>query len=295
MALGEDVSLEPHSHGDVVNFLREVREAVDSGVLLGESAKLPTHDAFILGMYWRSRALLEAVDALLQVRLPDEALIIWRSLFEQSLRLQELGNSGSSRVALLLAWYNAALSAKSGLIKGAERRGWAAVLGLDQSQIEDKRGEIQGYMARHNVPRLSGFMTDEAASAKFDRDDELWVMRLTGEIVHGSEVAHGSRRRALEDGGVGYDLRDNDPERAAWVAALAGRSMLLIRQAVGPIFGWPQAALCEALVGRIDGFLNGRNRLVPNDVKGKRAASDPRVTDRVTDLGHNSRSKPGGR
>jgi hypothetical protein len=62
--------------------------------------EMPTHYAYILGMYWRCVRLFEATLLLLKSELPDEATIVARSLFEESLRLQQLAADETDRDAL---------------------------------------------------------------------------------------------------------------------------------------------------------------------------------------------------
>jgi hypothetical protein len=67
---------------------------------------------------------------------------------------------------------------------------------------------------------------------------------------------------ALPGGGVGYKLRNDDPEMSAWVSALAARSMILSRIAAGTIFDWGQPEELAALLVRVDAFVAEEGRLV---------------------------------
>jgi hypothetical protein len=253
-----------HSHDDVGRFLSEVKQAVDAGVALGEMQTMALHDGFVLGMYWRARGLLEGVVVLLAARLPDEALILTRSLLEESFRLQELAAAGDARAALVLGWYSNSLAEKKGLIRGAAARGYAEDVGLTEEDLEEEVKKVQGYMDRHGIAKLRHFMALDAAAARFDRADELWVARIADELVHGSEVAHGSRRFALPDGAVGYNLRNDNAETAAWVASLAARSLIVARRSAGSIFGWSGDDPLDALLARIDAYIGQEASLVPD-------------------------------
>jgi Family of unknown function (DUF5677) len=254
--------MDAHSHSDVAAFLAELKTTVDAAVPLGDPKTVTVPDGFVLGMYWRARGLLEGITVLLAAMLADEALILARSLLEQSLHLQELAAAGEERVALVLDWYNRSLSEKLGLIRRAASRGDAGDLGITEKDVEEERKTIQGYMNRHSIKKLRRLMPLQASAARFNRSDELWVAGIADEVVHGSEIAHGPRRLALPGGGVGYKLRNDDPEMSAWVSALAARSMILSRIAAGTIFDWGQPEELAALLVRVDAFVAEEGRLV---------------------------------
>src|SRR5262245_48315546 len=59
---------------------------------------------FVVGMYWRVRRLYEATLVLLKSEMAEEALMVARSLFEESLRLKELAEESQDRTAMILGW-----------------------------------------------------------------------------------------------------------------------------------------------------------------------------------------------
>jgi hypothetical protein len=251
------------SHDDVSAFIAAVLAAVNDGITLNELASVETHDALTMGMYNRLRGLYDGVAALLAARLPDEALILVRSMFEESLRLQQLGSTGNARAALLMGWYRDSILRKRGLIRRAARRDFAGQLGVTLEDLDAQDRSIEPYLKRHGIGATAPFLPIDAAARRFDREDEAWMSALADELVHGSEIAHGSRRVAVGTNGVGFHIRSEDPSRAAWVAALASNSMPLGRVAIGPILGWPNSEALGRLVGRIDGYFEERNGFTP--------------------------------
>jgi hypothetical protein len=63
-------------------------------------------DAIALGMYWRCMSLFRSIILLLTNNQPEEALMLWRSLFTDSLRMRELEAAGKKdRIAIELGHY----------------------------------------------------------------------------------------------------------------------------------------------------------------------------------------------
>src|SRR5436190_14065033 len=79
-----------------------------------EPQEIPTHHVYVLGMYWRCVRLFDATLLLLKAELPEEAAIVARSLFEESLRLQQLAADEADRDALILGWANGSIGERLG-------------------------------------------------------------------------------------------------------------------------------------------------------------------------------------
>src|ERR1041385_3781004 len=71
----------------------------------------------IVGMYWHVLRLYDGALILLKAELPEEAAILARSLFETSLRLQQLQAQPHDRASLILRWLNRSLAHQLGVLE----------------------------------------------------------------------------------------------------------------------------------------------------------------------------------
>jgi hypothetical protein len=139
------------------------------GSATSAAVEIPTHHAFVLGMYWRSVRLFDATLLLLKAELPEENAIVARSLFEESLRLQQLAADEAERDALVLGWANGSITERLGLLSLAK------FLGIDDNvsdrlaKLNDERGSLQAYQTRHNVKRLRRFGNEREVACRFVR------------------------------------------------------------------------------------------------------------------------------
>src|SRR5688572_22695736 len=92
------------SASDVLARAKELA-AMITGDIADRAYEIPTAHTYVLGMFWRCVRLYDGVILLLEAQLPEEAAILGRSLFEESLRLQQLTDS-SQRDALIVGWAN---------------------------------------------------------------------------------------------------------------------------------------------------------------------------------------------
>ncbi len=87
-------------------------------------------------MYVRTKSLFDGLVVLLRANLPEEAMILARSIFEESLRLQQLAaDTAEVRRARVLGWLNQALGADWQQIRAASRAGLLR---------EEERSDLEG-------------------------------------------------------------------------------------------------------------------------------------------------------
>ncbi len=183
----------------------------------------PTHLAFVLGMYWRSVRLFDATLLLLKSELPEEAAIVARSLFEESLRLQQLAASDADRDSLILGWVNGSITERLGLLSLAKSLGIDNNVGSATKTLNEERRSLQVYQVRHDVKRLRKFGSEREVACRFDRRDDYWAYSLSHELVHGSDVAWLFARKPLAAGEVGFHAKTSDPGiRSAFAEFAAG-------------------------------------------------------------------------
>jgi hypothetical protein len=179
---------------DALEYLSRV-----SGVLACyrfEGLELPTHDSVAVGMFARAGGLLISGALLIEHHHAEEALAIGRALFTESLWLMTLDDAGTDRTAYELQWSMDSETSRIRLVyEGAKVGAW----GKEQANeylaaLKRQQHEIQAYQRRHEIPRLLKFGDVGSMAKRLGREAELLPYLMSHHMVHGSDVAHQSRR-----------------------------------------------------------------------------------------------------
>jgi hypothetical protein len=177
-----------------------------------ESFNIPTaHMQAVVAMFWRARRLYDGVLVLLKDQLPEEAMFLARSLFEDSLRLQQLAEDVQNRDALILGWVNTSINEKRGLLEVAKTSGLETDIATALASLEDERKELQEYATKLGVTRPQPFLTVKDAASRFDRKEDYWTYRWAHESVHGSDAAWMFARQRPAVGTVSLYARTGNP------------------------------------------------------------------------------------
>jgi Family of unknown function (DUF5677) len=215
-----------------------------------------TPDDVILGKFWRSVRLFDAILLLLEAQLPEESAILGRSLFKESLQLLQLADEASSRAALALAWANDSISEKIRLIQSAVRFGDEADPAPTLAQLEQQRRDLLTLSQRNGIGRLPKFLSVEAAARRFGRLDDLWTYEWSHESVHGSDSAWLFARHKLPSGVVGLFAKTSDPQVLIGFACFAARSLRDAAQSAAAIFSWQMPSTVATLTERMQAAAN---------------------------------------
>lgn len=215
---------------------------------------LATHEAFMLGFYWQARSLHKAVTILLEADFPDEALLVARTLFIESLRLQELAEAEERRTQLVLAWANDSIQRRRKMLREANAVGLVADFDAKMSALQGEEKRQQKYQRDHGVEKLKDFMNPRVAVKKFARDEDYFAYELAHQMVHGSTVAHISRSKRLWGDVLGLFSIDAGAYATTTVVVFAGRSTLLACRSACTIFGWPEPPEITELLMEVAGL-----------------------------------------
>jgi len=207
---------------------------------------------YILGMYWRTVRLYEAVLLLLEAQLPEEAAIIARSLFEDSLRLRQLACESDTRDACVVGWAEKSISEKVGLVKEAVSLGLEPDAQRALVALDAERSKLQGYARRHGVARRRPFLSVRSAALSFGRKDDYWTYCWSHEAVHGSDACWIFARRKVTPDTVGLFGKTADPEVLIRLAAFAAVSVADATESASSIFSWKPVAAISDLSGEIE-------------------------------------------
>lgn len=220
-----------------------------------EPQEIPTHNVYVLAMYWRCVRLFDATFHLLKAELPEEAAIVARSLFEESLRLQQLAADEPYRDALVLGWANSSISERLGLLSLAKSIGLDDDTSEAEGKLNGERRSLQAYQQRRGVARLRRFASEREAATRLGRQSDYWAYALGHELVHGSDVAWMFARRRLAPDVVGLYSKTDAPGIRAAFAEFAASSATAAAVAACAMFEWlrvesfeqPLAAIRELL------------------------------------------------
>jgi hypothetical protein len=212
-----------------------------------EEVELSPIDGKIFVMYGRAMSLLRGVKALLEADLPEEAVILGREIFTDSLQLAELASQDlHGRATLVLGLANSELTEWENMEREAAslEPGYETPAAMTEA-IAWRRTGIQQGMERFGVERLRGFAHEKQLAKQHDRLDDLMDFQLAHRLVHRADMAQGFRTRKVEDR-LGVYLGNRDPEWKAAVAAFAAQSCLHAFKAAASIFGWRKPGPDEA-------------------------------------------------
>ena len=202
-------------------------------------------------MYWRSVRLFDGVVLLLRKRLPEEALMLARSLFVEALRLAEIAGAGGSRGSLVLGWANASIEEKKGLLKEATRLGLETDPAPLLAELDAQQKKLQNYRARKGIGSFRNFLSERAAAERFGRTHDYWTYVFAHEFVHGTDAAFTYSRTKTADGTLMFHDQTNDPQLTVGVACFAAKSLLQGAAAVAQVFGWKGADAIDALAKEV--------------------------------------------
>jgi hypothetical protein len=222
------------------------REAVPS------ESDVPHVGFYILGMFWRSRRLLRGATALLDSGLPEEALIIGRSLFEDSLRLRQLAEEPANRGALMMGWVNSSLEEKKGLIRDAQTAGLEMSPDDVFDALQREQVQLQKYCRAHRISRLKKFLTPKDAALRYGRTDDYWTYALSHEMVHGSDAAWIYSRRKFSGDRVGVFAGTYNPTVVVAVASYVAASMVDAARSICRIFDRCTPPECQSVLDDFD-------------------------------------------
>jgi hypothetical protein len=242
-------------------LMRRVREIV-LGHHEGEVVEMTPVDAYVLMMYSRIRSLLQGVCVLLNDRLPEEAIILGREMFTDSLNLMEIASREADRASLIL-----------GLISG-DCSEWekldcqALSLGeRDESDVRvhehvaKRRKEIEGYRQRHGIGPLKTLRQEKQLAKNHGRLGEYLDFVFAHRMVHRPGIAQAGRTLKRDTEVLAVHLRNPDPDSLAAASPFVMTSALHAHKAVASIFAWT-----ETLPEEIDRLLEEIRELLPAEL-----------------------------
>jgi hypothetical protein len=221
-------------------LMRRVREMV-LGHHEGEVIETTPIDAHVLILYSRVRSLLEGACVLLDARLPEEAVILGREMFTDSLHLMEIATQAPDRAPLVLGLVSKSLTEMQNLQREAaslgvsNKRDVDAVLGV----LAERRKEIDAYRRRHGIGNMKSFRHEKQLASDHGRLDGYLDFAFVHRMVHRADMAQAGRT-VRTDEVVRVCLRNPDDDFLVAASAFVMTSALHAHKAVAPIFAWTE-------------------------------------------------------
>ncbi len=202
----------------------------------------PRHEAGILALYGRASSLFEAIMILIRRNHPEEAFILGRGLFVESLRLRELADADTThRVALIAGWVQDSLKGLEDIQLDIERRRTGPADPGFIARLRALRKQSNSYAKRHGVDRARDFTEVKDMAAKQRRQDEFGDYAFSHDFVHGGFASHFGRYRQWKEGEdplLELSITTPDPRAMTAMTAFAVKSAVLAHKATAEVFGW---------------------------------------------------------
>ena len=217
-----------------------------------EGISVKPADTIAVGMYWRCMSLYHSIILLLTNNQPEEALMLWRSLFTDSLRLRELEAAEvKDRLAIQLGHYASSLERSKRRIQQAKRLGVRDDISEELAHIDKQKRDMEIYRKRLGIEKLKQFSSEENLINRLNLKVDVWGFLYSHGFVHGEDIAQIHRRRKLQPRIYAFFSHTPDPEFLAAVAFAAARSIMDTHEAAGKMFGWEVSPELRELLATI--------------------------------------------
>lgn len=229
----------------------------------GEVIQTTPVAAHVLVMYSRIRSLLEGVCVLLDARLPEEATILGREMFTDSLYLMEIARREADREALILGLVSKTLIEIENLERQALSLGESDERHVSKvlEHVAKRREKIDDYRRRHGIGGLKTLRHEKQLAKQHGRLGEYLDFEYAHRMVHVAEIAQVGRTRRTNTEVVGIYLRNPDEDFVAAASGFVMTSALHAHKAVASIFGWT-----ETVPEEIDRLLEEIRELSPAEL-----------------------------
>jgi len=221
----------------VMPFMRQLQQAVGACGPVESHSEFTQPDGHLLEIFNMMRGSYRGCMQLLEQGLPEEALILGRTVFRDAMRLhQAAGAEPAQRAALAFGWKHDSAQATKRLFITSSQDGGGQT--EDEDRFENLISALTDAAQRFGVEDFVSFRPASRVAEQLDDADFIQIDRLATAIAEGYDLASHSRRQHTETGVTG--LHDTAPD--SWVYPLAakyvGGSYLLGAKAALTLFEW---------------------------------------------------------
>jgi len=198
---------------------------------------MPTLNVFAFQMYGRCIRLSKSSEILIRAHQAEEALFLGRSLFEDSLRLNDLAvATNADRASLLLGFAIASMNEGRGLAHVAVDAGVEQSPDALLAAFDGELAKLQRHAARNGSIKPRKFRSVRDAAHAHGRQESLWTYSLAHEMVHGNDLSFLFNRRRVRQDAVAVHLQRPDFDLEIGVSCFCAESALHAAIAFAQIF-----------------------------------------------------------
>jgi uncharacterized protein DUF5677 len=237
-----------------LKLLDELREAFNARLPLATLFEASSAIGVVLARLWRCARLFDAIVLLLREKLPEEAAILCRPMFEDSLKLREMGETPEQLEGLAVRLTQDSLTEKSNLLKKLGKLPGRSNAAEQAEKLAQQQRELDQYRREKGVKAIPEFLSAEAALKRF-RHGDLWFYLVSHQYVHGTEVAMAHLvRRTDQD--MRFLGRTDDPQLIVLVAAIASLSLVEAAHGAFALNKWNGADELAAIQDRLQPMID---------------------------------------
>jgi hypothetical protein len=237
---------------DVREVLERIEERMDAAFPT-EGISVTRADRIALDIYTRCMSLFRSIALLLNNNQAEEALMLWRSLFTDSLRMRELAAAEKKdRIAIELGHYAYSLEQTKQRLQQAKRLGVTDDITSELANIEDQKRAMENYRKRFGIEKLKRFSSEENLINKLNLEVDLWTFRYSHGFVHGEDIAQSHRRRKMQGGVLAFFSHTADPDFLVGVGLAAAQAILDTHEAAGKMFSWQISPEVQELIENVE-------------------------------------------
>jgi hypothetical protein len=183
---------------EVIGLLEQIRDMVIEDAEFRDRVPASPVASAVVEMLSRALGLYKASVLLLSADLIDEALLLGRSLFEQSLWLAELADTdGKRRASLVLGWLNQSyIRARDLVHSGASASLEPVTSSQDEmlAAVDERIKSVRQFQREYDIGGLTEFLGTEQAARRFDRLDGWWTYELANTVAPADDTPYEMRR-----------------------------------------------------------------------------------------------------
>jgi hypothetical protein len=232
--------------------VRDVLERIEERLLSSgpaEEMSVAGADVIALNMYFRCISLFRSITLLLNNYQAEEAFMIWRSLFTDSLRMRELeATGGKDRMAIELRHYANSVERTKQRLQQGKRLGVTDDITSELAQIEKEKKKVEIYRKQLGIEKLKQFSSEENLIKKLNLKVDLWAFLHSHGFVHGEDIALRHRRHKIQADTLAFFSHTVDPDFLAGVGLAAAQAILDTHEAAGKMFGWQISPELQELI-----------------------------------------------
>jgi hypothetical protein len=229
---------EKFSRQQIVNLLDDICTNV-MNYANNEFFESTLADFLVFSIYSRARSTFQGAVTLIKQNLPEEALVLSLSLFDDAIKLKELAENLDEKNALLLGMVNQDLKDKKRILRRAARS-------LEDEDIKEGIKKAKFFQRRiketaknNNIKQLKDFTPEEFA-AQFFSSDTFRMYYISKMMLNDPNSWLNRRVKAMEGNRLMLESNTDDLSFIGEAAASIIEAIMTASDSVAKIMGWEE-------------------------------------------------------